>query len=924
MNQLLKNIAIALLNGMMIFTFVLMPYPSSIFQSNTAHAQETDQEARDAKACEDEASSDQQSYKVGCEFNDDLATTDLKNVYSEGTKGIVEQFIGAAFAMIGVMLFWSPIPQEMTACPGNQGGAITFPIVQAGSLSYLLGEIAANGDFKKASKIAVDKSFQAKQSEKRPNRRDFDTGNKEADDKAYSIAKKQYYKNIGANNKQLEAFDALEKIYEKQISGLKKKVIGTTIAEATFVTATAIEISNMFAMKAECSGTHSSMLTAFETGVTSLTTAITAVTAQQATYSATCGTPGGQAACPLAAGCGYGLGFIAEYEALLAKDIAATEASSKAHLASKLATSEGRVGELAAFMATLPTAAVAGTAVPTAGKVIAENTTDETTRATTETADKTAKGARLAVIASATPGLTACTPAGATAIAAMEAIEAARAGPVFCCGTQSEIVPTLDGTGLLALNYQEHNMDLLSTGATAVTHNLSRDQKYYVMATVENLLHAINIENIKGLDNLSAAEKLAHMKANAEYIDYIMANQDSLLDKENIEKEVKKALKIYDGLRIEEFLATITNKFKSEIFISSAHAMDFKELLNIGVKAVILYFVLGSWMKENAFPRPKTRAWTWGIMSVMNGFILSFNKKSLSETESRLERVKLERDKWVASSTKTNSLDSGSDSTSNRKVINPNNLVGDGNGNAIIECAVPKGNGFAPATCPSPVNRSRFTLRSKKSSPIRTNSLIGSTAGLIMDSAGTAAAKGVSTETLSSGTLGNIEKNSNAIKKLNKKLIAKLDKEEERSAKKLKRKPSLLGPRLATTARLFSDDPNKSGVTESQLSSGSKGLLPKLEKLKVQQKVVVKKGLKTLPKFNIPKSDTFDFDMGDDTAVGGTTIDESGETAAGEENLADFQLNTEDEINENEDVNIFKLISNRYLQSYPVLLEEQK
>ena len=46
-------------------------------------------------------------------------------------------------------------------------------------------------------------------------------------------------------------------------------------------------------------------------------------------------------------------------------------------------------------------------------------------------------------------------------------------------------------------------------------------------------------------------------------------------------------------------------------------------------------------------------------------------------------------------------------------------------------------------------------------------------------------------------------------------------------------------------------------------------------------------------------------------------------TATKQENLSNFKVNT-GEINENQDASIFKLLSNRYLMKFPVLLEEVK
>ncbi len=68
----------------------------------------------------------------------------------------------------------------------------------------------------------------------------------------------------------------------------------------------------------------------------------------------------------------------------------------------------------------------------------------------------------------------------------------------------------------------------------------------------------------------------------------------------------------------------------------------------------------------------------------------------------------------------------------------------------------------------------------------------------------------------------------------------------------------------------------------------------------------------------------FDFDLDDEGGIDENgDFGEDGTSARAEEDLGEFVVDS-GEIVENEDVNIFKLISNRYLLSYPVLLEEKK
>ena len=82
-----------------------------------------------------------------------------------------------------------------------------------------------------------------------------------------------------------------------------------------------------------------------------------------------------------------------------------------------------------------------------------------------------------------------------------------------------------------------------------------------------------------------------------------------------------------------------------------------------------------------------------------------------------------------------------------------------------------------------------------------------------------------------------------------------------------------------------------------------------------------KSAVASIPKFKIPKSETpsFDFDLGDDSnSAESDTVNEGAEG-----DLADFQVNENDIIDKPE-ASLFQVISNRYLRSYPVLLEENK
>ena len=145
MSQLIKILSIAITNSLICMSLILSPISYHGFNKVVAEDKEDkkDECERDPnKSYRDEV------YKVGCDFQKDLALKGKENYYPEGVAGYVEQFIGAVFALIGITAIYKPFPKSLTDCPTHTAAAITLPIISAGSLSYLLGEVAANLEFK--------------------------------------------------------------------------------------------------------------------------------------------------------------------------------------------------------------------------------------------------------------------------------------------------------------------------------------------------------------------------------------------------------------------------------------------------------------------------------------------------------------------------------------------------------------------------------------------------------------------------------------------------------------------------------------------------------------------------------------------------------------------------------------------------------
>lgn len=886
---------------MIMSTLVLLPFPTNL---NLAYG--ADDEVSQESACEENINEDGSAgiYKVGCKFNEDLAKSKIKDHYPEGMAGIIEQFIGATFAMIGVSLFFTPIPKHIAMCPSNIGAKLTFPIVQAGSLSYLLGELAANAEFRKASKIAVDSTFAMKKDE-------LD------DDKDLAQENKE------SNNKQLEAYGALMDIYDAQVSGLEKKVMMATLAEGAFLTATGIEAKNILNMNSVYLNSDLSGTAKAKALYTSLSTNVGTLSAQAATYAAVL-PPGSMAT--QAAACTAAATALSSYLGLSSSQVAQITASISAEKSAKLATTEAQSTGIIGFFSTIISNIKTGLLSMAPPQADAEVAMDNAQATTNDAKDIAFKSARAPLVSTITTQATTCSsPAGASAIEAITSLELLNTLPVYCGGVQTHKGATRDSSfGPLATNYEVADHSTISQIASSTP---LKDNKQYVKAIIENTLRRIVMHRMNNETLTHPQTRLKKIATNELYIQRVMEQQDKIIDDNYIQKKFEQ-LQREHGIGSEQsqnYLLSMIESLKSEILIKSAHASAFKELLNIGVKVGLLYYSLNSWMKENAFPKPKSRLWTWGIMSGVNAAVIAFDSKSKKEAKSRYDIVVKEAQRFADSHslrTKISGAVSGTGSKLN--LVKSSRTAALQSQAGIQTCATAKGNTFVPSVCPSILKKQTFTFPVDKrvvgSSSSPTMKALGNISSGVYSAASTGLQGDTSTVSAAVGGLGSLN---NALKTNNANLIKSLENDVfSNSNTQNKAEPNKLSASLVKFKKAFSGNPQSSGILTSDLDSGNSSLSGKLEKLEKSSTASIKSSAGGLNKVSVPSTPTFDFNIDGGTESLDSVEPQRTASLSKEESLSDFQINNA-EINENKDVNIFKQISNRYLRSYPVLLEEK-
>ena len=878
------------------FTLVMMPYPNI---SGNVYA---DDEPDNSKV-----------YKPGEEFEDDLNKTDLTNHYTEGFVGYVEQFVGAVFALIGIILIPKPFVKAVKACPQHMGAKIAYPLITAGSISYLIGEASANTKFKEASKMAVDKAqlVTAKQDTSRDSGLDDET----------------LKKNNDANKEQLNAFYAVRDIYEKQEKGIENKLIGAGIAEVAFIAAEVVEIKDV--------------LTNSKTGETTATTYHTTITTAQTT--ATSAALPASYACPqlVSAVEAYSVGLSAADAERFAKGL--EESLDKG--AEAAIDAQQTMFSFLTFATLFPNPKTTHkTQVSKWNGISASNsamsTTIKTTRTTNLTTISTAAGTCAATIASncsavvLPPAYAACVGAQTALVTAAvtgvstatSTIEATKNLPVLCMGTESET--TNDGDAIYALNYSniydtidDNHMANIAFNDANLERNL-----FYVKKIISNLFYRIAWDKVEQIKNLKPTEKLKKLAATTQYVDHLVDEAMKKITDKKFLLEVEKEFKISEFKSFSDF-GSLLNKLKFEM-IKTAQAEDgqfWMELLMIGAKAIGAYMLFGGWLKEHAFPKPKTRIITWGAMALVNAAIIVFDTKKLKQIKQRKKVVIEEAQRFADSSALKTTIDTPDAGTEPPPASNPG---GGGTpfdtGDPVIACAKPKGSGFAPAACPTKIPKSRFKVpRSLETTGIK-GGLTDLSIGLVSDAAQLAATGGMLD---GSGNLAATLKSINSKKKLliakRDKLRKKIDKREKDKSNFLKkktgksRKPVSLANLNSALKKHFSDPArpalNSGGTTVVANSKNNSDSKNKKSGTKV---------VGSIPKFGLPqkKGDVFDFNLNDEE---NESVRDEATSDSNDEDLANFELN-ENDIIERSDINIFKVISNRYLRSYPILLEENK
>jgi hypothetical protein len=357
-----------------------------------------------------------------------------------------------------------------------------------------------------------------------------------------------------------------------------------------------------------------------------------------------------------------------------------------------------------------------------------------------------------------------------------------------------------------------------------------------------------------------------------------------------------------------------------------------KQIFNLGSRLLMLQGLLGKLAKDHALISPQNRAITWALMAVMGEVAISFLAETLEKVRKNIEVVEMERTRYFNSAaTRTSIRNTERVGDATLKLKKYDYTASRTAGMKVKACAVPKGDGFAPAMCPAVIPKQAFSLpeiSSGSRNHLNPDFLNGMS--LLSDVSYGAATGSLDGANMSEGDLGKLETLQNALSQQNSKLRDKVDAHDSKiAAVKKFNSPSLQSVHASFKKEFGGGGKNSSG-TSPIASTSSGGYFGGNKEEKKEESTGTSKttaGTAGTAAIALPKSKGIDLDFGDDDAAAGGTVTDDALGAAtsdkSEEKLDDFVLN-HDDINKRADIPIWKILSNRYILSYPKILEEEE
>jgi hypothetical protein len=418
--------------------------------------------------------------------------------------------------------------------------------------------------------------------------------------------------------------------------------------------------------------------------------------------------------------------------------------------------------------------------------------------------------------------------------------------------------------------------------------------------------------------------ELAELKYNVEHKAEIFVDALQNIDPSKFDKTLAKIKFKNEDERI--FTKQVLN-LTHGILIKEAKAGTLDDVMKVvqwvGIAGMFLKIapVVERVYQESIGNKPLYRVLLFGVLSAMGYYIHNQNKKKIENVENYVESIKTEEKKFfdaIFEKGKVTRDRSTTPTIERERTGERENFTG------VKGCLSRSGTSYVPATCPITMSKSKnANMRiSREAQKFTLQPHLDTLSMLPSLSAGITSSQGLSDPSFIDGKLAEVGSNGRAaMRKHNKKLrshIDKMNKKNMNNMKKLFKGKSVKIPSLSKAYNEAQGNIGKMAGIAAPISNNSSDIPAKGSKVSTFN-----------PKsFSMPKlpgagggDGGFDLDFDDDEEGG---VEEVGEATSekGEQNLADFELKQNDIVKKPE-VSIFKVLSNRYILSYPKILEEE-
>lgn len=461
---------------------------------------------------------------------------------------------------------------------------------------------------------------------------------------------------------------------------------------------------------------------------------------------------------------------------------------------------------------------------------------------------------------------------------------------------------------------------------------------------IENQLYTHVIDNLNRSKKLNSRSYLKQFAMQTQEVSRIGNEIRRYLKKEKIS-----IANFSDRSKVDRLISSLSRVVSKFSIISSAHALDssglggavigqglgmlggqlggpWGQVMNVGGQYMSLHGLLKVIGLTELFLKPRSRALTWGALAIMGGASITFQGISLGLIQKRKKVMEIEYQRYLDSAAKRTSIlqgRSGGGDLNLRTYEANTDSAGKMN---IKTCVSANGNSFQPVSCPSVVPKSRFSipeLNSRMNNHLSPDSM--KSLGLLQDTLYGAMTSGnLDGSNFSDGNLEAMSNLNNAMRKAAESERKAIDKMEQSLPSSLKSTP--LEAMHAKFKKVFNGKGNNSGVTFDSGAGNLSSVSGPIGNKKEESVPTVTGGpAPTAGGAPVASTPSLDLDFGDGELAEESqkNSDFTAESTKKEEKLDDFVIQ-HDDISNKKDVSIFKILSNRYILSYPKVLEEEK